>query len=207
MDSPRLLVLPVAQGSKNERPPRGQRVWLSRSLPTLNSATCGGPSVCRIGAYARPASRGRSARSLWQRRDAEKPPIAFFTNDDIAPEIFSKVILRRRIVVSTPCPRFGCPRYDRSQLDKFARDRRLGPTGTPACHGLLVHTTLAITPERVPLGLLAQQVWARDPNDIANAHDASSCRSVRGESKVAPQSRCGLHCARLLSDVLLGQRW
>src|SRR5207237_5037729 len=42
----------------------------------------------------------------------------------------------------------------------------LGPLGLPACHGLLVHTTLAITPERVPLGLLAQQVWARDPDDI-----------------------------------------
>src|SRR5438093_9864111 len=42
----------------------------------------------------------------------------------------------------------------------------LGPLGHPACHGLLVHTTLAITPERVPLGLVAQQVWARDPDDI-----------------------------------------
>jgi Transposase DNA-binding/Transposase Tn5 dimerisation domain len=39
----------------------------------------------------------------------------------------------------------------------------LGPLGHTACQGLLVHTTLAITPERVPLGLLAQQVWARDP--------------------------------------------
>src|SRR6266436_2755822 len=42
----------------------------------------------------------------------------------------------------------------------------LGPLGHTACHGLLVHTTLAFTPERVPLGLLAQQVWARDPNDV-----------------------------------------
>lgn len=42
----------------------------------------------------------------------------------------------------------------------------LGPLGHTACHGLLVHTTLAITPERVPLGLLAQQVWARDPHDV-----------------------------------------
>jgi hypothetical protein len=42
----------------------------------------------------------------------------------------------------------------------------VGPLGHPACHGLLVHTTLAITPERVPWGLLAQQVWARDPDDI-----------------------------------------
>src|SRR2546426_6410811 len=30
----------------------------------------------------------------------------------------------------------------------------LGPLGHTACHGLLVHTTLAFTPERVPLGLL-----------------------------------------------------
>lgn len=41
----------------------------------------------------------------------------------------------------------------------------LGPVGHTACHGRLVHTTLAITPARVPLGLLAQQVWARDPAD------------------------------------------
>src|SRR5713101_9928499 len=30
----------------------------------------------------------------------------------------------------------------------------------------LVHSTLAFTPERVPLGLLAQHVWARDPDDV-----------------------------------------
>ena len=29
--------------------------------------------------------------------------------------------------------------------------------------GLLVHSTLAVAPDRLPLGLLAQQVWARDP--------------------------------------------
>jgi len=39
----------------------------------------------------------------------------------------------------------------------------LGPLAAPSHQGLLAHTTLAITPERVPLGLLAQQVWARDP--------------------------------------------
>jgi hypothetical protein len=41
----------------------------------------------------------------------------------------------------------------------------LGPLGQRACQGLLVHTTLALTPERVPLGLLAQQLWARDPHE------------------------------------------
>src|SRR5437867_4391142 len=41
-----------------------------------------------------------------------------------------------------------------------------GPLGHSACQGLLIHSTLAFTPERVPLGLVAQQVWARDPDDI-----------------------------------------
>jgi hypothetical protein len=45
----------------------------------------------------------------------------------------------------------------------------LGPLGCSACQGLLVHSTLALTPDRVPLGLLAQQVWARDPQDIGKS--------------------------------------
>jgi Transposase DNA-binding/Transposase Tn5 dimerisation domain len=42
----------------------------------------------------------------------------------------------------------------------------LGPIGHPQHQGLLVHSTLAFTPERVPLGLLAQEVWARDPEKV-----------------------------------------
>jgi Transposase DNA-binding len=38
----------------------------------------------------------------------------------------------------------------------------MGPLAAPSHQGLLAHTTLALTPERVPLGLLQQQVWARD---------------------------------------------
>jgi hypothetical protein len=39
----------------------------------------------------------------------------------------------------------------------------LGPLGAPSHQGLLVHTTIAFTPERLPLGVVAQAVWARDP--------------------------------------------
>lgn len=35
--------------------------------------------------------------------------------------------------------------------------------------GFLVHTTLAITPERVPLGLLAQEVWTREASSLGKA--------------------------------------
>jgi hypothetical protein len=41
----------------------------------------------------------------------------------------------------------------------------LGPLAPPAHQGVLVHTTRALTPERLPLGLLAPQVWARTPAD------------------------------------------
>ena len=46
----------------------------------------------------------------------------------------------------------------------------LGPLAAPSHQGLLAHTTLALTPERVPLGLLAQQVWARD-QDVRRNQD------------------------------------
>jgi hypothetical protein len=57
---------------------------------------------------------------------------------------------------------------DTTELDWTAHPATtgLGPLGHPAHRGLLVHTTLALTPERVPLGLLAQQVWARDADAI-----------------------------------------
>ena len=56
----------------------------------------------------------------------------------------------------------------------------LDATGHPATTGLgvlnclqhqgfLVHTTLAITPERVPLGVLAQQVWTREASSLGQA--------------------------------------
>jgi Transposase DNA-binding len=37
----------------------------------------------------------------------------------------------------------------------------LGPLRVPRKQGLVVHSTLAVTPDGLPLGLLAQEVWAR----------------------------------------------
>jgi hypothetical protein len=42
----------------------------------------------------------------------------------------------------------------------------LGALNSTGQRGLLVHTTLTVTPERVALGLLAQEVWARDPETV-----------------------------------------
>jgi hypothetical protein len=46
----------------------------------------------------------------------------------------------------------------------------VGPLASATQQGLVVHTTLALTPEHVPLGLLAQQVWARDADGHQQDH-------------------------------------
>jgi hypothetical protein len=45
----------------------------------------------------------------------------------------------------------------------------LGPLETSARRGLFVHTTLAVSADGVPLGVIDQQVWARDPNERGKA--------------------------------------
>jgi hypothetical protein len=41
----------------------------------------------------------------------------------------------------------------------------LGPTGSEGLIGLLAHTALAVTTNGIPLGILAQKIWARDPDE------------------------------------------
>lgn len=61
---------------------------------------------------------------------------------------------------------------DTSELDftSHPATEGIGPLSNPNCSGLLVHTTLALTPERVPLGLLAQTAWARKPGEVGKRH-------------------------------------
>jgi hypothetical protein len=50
----------------------------------------------------------------------------------------------------------------------------LGPLVSDKQQGLVAHNTLALTPERVPLGLLLQEVWARDAESFAKKPDQHS---------------------------------
>ena len=46
----------------------------------------------------------------------------------------------------------------------------LGPiNGNPDSRGLLLHTALALRPDGVPLGLLSQESWARNPATFGTA--------------------------------------
>ena len=69
-----------------------------------------------------------------------------------------------------------------------AATQGLGPLGHRACRGLLVHSTMAFTPERVPLGLVAQHVWARDPDDIGKRHRRKHLPIAEKESQKWLQS-------------------
>jgi hypothetical protein len=49
----------------------------------------------------------------------------------------------------------------------------LGPLNYESRWGMYLHPTLALTPERVPLGLLGVHSWAREPGSLGQAADPS----------------------------------
>jgi hypothetical protein len=109
------------------------------------------PAACGDGAMLNAASR-------------------FCSHDDIAPKTLlsspSESTSSRRDLGPLGV---GGARDHRRRLDGPSCDPRLGALGHTA--GLAsrpasVPSTLAFTPARVPLGLLAQHVWARDPEDV-----------------------------------------
>jgi hypothetical protein len=61
---------------------------------------------------------------------------------------------------------------DATELDYSSHraTRGLGAIGNGYGRGLLLHSTLAITPDGVPQGLLAQQTWTRDPAESGKKH-------------------------------------
>jgi hypothetical protein len=96
-----------------------------------------------------------------------KAAYRFFSNDDIAPHdcLASHIASTYSRLAKVP---FVLAVQDTTEVDWTGHPATtgLGPLGHTACQGLHVHSTLAFTPERLPLGLLAQHVWARDPDDI-----------------------------------------
>jgi Transposase DNA-binding/Transposase Tn5 dimerisation domain len=96
-----------------------------------------------------------------------KAAYRFFSNDDIDPQdvLSSHIASTYSRLDKVP---LVLAVQDTTEVDWTGHPATtgLGPLGHTACQGLHVHSTLAFTPERVPLGLLAQHVWARDPDDV-----------------------------------------
>jgi hypothetical protein len=91
----------------------------------------------------------------------------FVDNDAIAPQAFlqSHVESTYSRLAQVPVV-VAVPESPEGNGTRHPATEGLGPWGHKACQGLFVHRTLAFTPARVPLGLLAQQVWARAPNAV-----------------------------------------
>ncbi|MEI7557272.1 IS4 family transposase [Candidatus Chlorohelix sp.] len=103
----------------------------------------------------------------------------FFENNSIEPN----AILESHLAASTERCR-GLPVVlgvqDTTYLDwtKHPATTGLGPLATAHQQGLVVHSTLLITPKgRIPLGILSQQVWSRNAGDFAKKEDQHS-RSI-----------------------------
>ena len=110
---------------------------------------------------------GAALPEAWGSSAMLKAAYRFFDNDGIAPPDIVQSHIEATYSRLTHVP-LVLAVQDTTEADwtNLRATKGLGPLGHTACHGLLVHTTLAITPERLPLGLLAQQVWARDPDDV-----------------------------------------
>jgi hypothetical protein len=59
----------------------------------------------------------------------------------------------------------------------------LGVLQNTGQRGLLLHTTLAVTPERVPLGVVDQQIWTRDPRQFGKRHKRKTRPTSEKESQ------------------------
>jgi hypothetical protein len=69
-------------------------------------------------------------------------------------------------------PRVLCIQ-DTTELDYSTKQgiAGLGPLNYESRRGLYLHPTLAVTPDRVPLGLLDLYSWAREPGSLGDAKD------------------------------------
>src|SRR6266498_5773851 len=92
-----------------------------------------------------------------------KAAYRFFANDYVRAEAMLARHVQSTIHRMRTVPLVLAPQ-DTTDLDwtDHPATEGLGPLAAPTHQGLIAHTTLALTPERVPLGLLQQQVWARD---------------------------------------------
>ena len=102
---------------------------------------------------------------------ATKAAYRFYDNDSIKPEaiLFShqKATTERMsgksLVLAV---------QDTTELDytHHPATKGLGTLHDAKHHGLLVHTTLAVTEKRVPLGIIQQQVWTRPDEEFGKKH-------------------------------------
>ena len=110
------------------------------------------------------AERGStSLPAACEERAALQAGYRFFSNEGVRPEAILGSHVRATVERMGAVP-VVLAVQDTTALTygAHAETSGLGPVARAGQRGMLVHTTLAVTPERVPLGLLEQTVWSRD---------------------------------------------
>ncbi len=126
-----------------------------------------------------------------------KAAYRFFDNEGITPEamLHSHVEASYRRMSSVE---LVLAVQDTTYLDwtSHPATENLGPLTSAKQQGLVAHSTLAISEERVPLGVLAQKVWARDAETYAKLKDHKQRAIEEKESNKWLESLAAVEAAR-----------
>jgi hypothetical protein len=121
----------------------------------------------------------------------------YFDNEQVTPEgmLHSHIEATYRRMASL---KLVLAVQDTTYLDwtAHADTEGLGPLASANRQGLLAHSTVAFSEERVPLGVLAQQVWARDAETFAQLKDHKQRAIEDKESYKWLQSLAAVEAAR-----------
>lgn len=111
----------------------------------------------------------------------------FFSQEDIAWHDILQPHIDCTLIRSQECPVVLCLQ-DTTELDFNGQSiDGLGPLSYEAQRGMYLHPTLAVTPERLPLGILDAWMWAREPKNAAGERPGilESLRWKEGYERVA----------------------
>jgi hypothetical protein len=150
---------------------------------------------------ARPTDSIPQACGRW---GPTKAAYRFFENDRVTTPKLLQPITEATALACGECPVVYAVQ-DTSSLN-FSRARpaaELGPINDSAARGLLLHSTLAVRADGVPLGLLAQRSWARSDEEKT----AAKRRARQIDEKESRKWLDGIRDAReALATVPAGQR-
>jgi len=101
-------------------------------------------------------------------------------------------------------PRVLCIQ-DTTELDYTAKKgiAGLGPLNYETRRGMYLHPTLAVTPERVPLGLLGVHRWVREPGSLGQEKDANRPLEEKESVRWVDGFACVNELAEQLTDTRL----
>lgn len=126
-----------------------------------------------------------------------KAAYRFFDNEQVTPEgiLLSHIEATYRRMASL---KLVLAVQDTTYLDWTAHPNTegLGPLASASRQGLVAHSTMGFSEERVPLGVLQQQVWARDGETFAQLKDHKQRPIEEKESYKWLQSLAAVEAAR-----------